>query len=60
MIHTPLGNLRGTVENNIRVFRGVPFAEPPVGERRFRAPVPKQAWSGVRDATQFPPKPGRP
>ncbi|WP_419804724.1 carboxylesterase/lipase family protein [Terriglobus sp.] len=53
MVHTPLGNLRGTVENNIRVFRGVPFAEPPVGERRFRAPVPKQGWTGVHDATQF-------
>lgn len=52
-VHTPLGNLRGTVENNVRVFRGVPFAEPPAGERRFRAPVPKQAWTGVRDATQF-------
>ena len=53
MVHTPLGNLRGTVENNVRVFRGVPFAEPPVGDRRFRAPVPKQGWTGVRDAVQF-------
>ena len=52
-VHTPLGNLRGTVENNIRVFRGVPFAEPPIGEKRFRAPVPKGSWTGVRDATAF-------
>lgn len=52
-VHTALGSLRGTVENNIRVFRGVPFAEPPVGPRRFRAPLPKAPWTGVRDATQF-------
>lgn len=52
-MHTPLGNLRGTVENNVRVFRGVPFAEPPTGDRRFRAPVPKGAWTGVRDAKEF-------
>lgn len=60
VVHTPLGNLRGTVENNIRVFRDVPFAEPPVGERRFRAPVPKGAWTGVRDAKEFAPEAWQP
>jgi para-nitrobenzyl esterase len=35
------------------VFRGVPFAEPPVGELRFKAPVKKAAWTGVRDAMTF-------
>ena len=57
MVHTPLGNLRGETVGDVRVFRGVPFAEPPVGERRFRAPVPKQGWSGVRDAVQFSAEP---
>ncbi|WP_136057312.1 carboxylesterase family protein [Microbacterium sp. K24] len=36
-------------------FLGIPFAEPPVGERRFQAPVPKAPWSGVRDALEFAP-----
>lgn len=56
-VHTPLGDLRGDEVNGVRIFRGVPFAEPPVGERRFRGPVPKQAWKGVRDATQFSAEP---
>ncbi|WP_223622541.1 carboxylesterase/lipase family protein [Microbacterium sp. EST19A] len=36
-------------------FLGIPFAEPPVGERRFQAPVPKAPWAGVRDALEFAP-----
>ncbi|WP_431797054.1 carboxylesterase family protein [Microbacterium kunmingense] len=34
-------------------FLGIPFAEPPVGERRFAAPVPVPPWDGVRDATAY-------
>jgi len=34
-------------------FLGVPYAQPPVGELRWRAPLPAAAWSGVRDATRF-------
>lgn len=52
-VETPLGALRGTHEEGVRVFRGVPFAEPPVGDLRFRAPVAKRAWTGVRDASRF-------
>ncbi len=37
----------------IRVFRGVPYALPPTGERRFAPPQPPAPWSGNRDATQF-------
>ena len=36
-------------------FLGIPFAEPPVGDLRFAAPVPARAWSGVRDATEHGP-----
>jgi para-nitrobenzyl esterase len=50
---TPLGRLAGVRSGAVRLFRGVPFAEAPVGSGRFRAPVTKQAWTGVRDATQF-------
>jgi len=36
-------------------FLGIPFAEPPVGARRFAAPVPHRPWPGVRDATAYGP-----
>jgi para-nitrobenzyl esterase len=52
-VRTPLGSLRGESLGGVRVFRGVPFAEPPVGDLRFRAPVAKRAWTGVREATKF-------
>ena len=50
---TSYGKLRGTLENGIRVYRGVPFAKPPIGPLRFRPPQRAQAWGGVRDATRF-------
>ena len=37
----------------VNIFRGVPFAEPPVGPLRFRPPVASKPWSGERDATKF-------
>ncbi len=49
----------GTVEGNkkagLSVFLGVPYAEPPVGDLRWREPQPVKAWSGVRAATRFAP-----
>jgi para-nitrobenzyl esterase len=53
--HTAFGDLRGLWQNGIATFRGVPFAEPPVGERRFAAAEPAQPWRGLRDATQHGP-----
>lgn len=53
VIRTASGRLRGQVQKGVRVFRGVSFAEPPVGELRFRPPVVKRAWTGVLDATRF-------
>ncbi|RBQ20617.1 carboxylesterase/lipase family protein [Spongiactinospora rosea] len=51
-IATPAsGALRGSWERELAVFRGVPYAVPPVGERRWRPAKPLPAWSGVRDAT---------
>ncbi|HTY28235.1 MAG TPA: carboxylesterase family protein, partial [Mycobacterium sp.] len=55
--HTSLGALRGAIEGGVRVWRGVPYAEQPVAERRFRAPAPLQPWSGVRDALEHGPVP---
>ena len=53
LLTTPLGKLRGERNGPLRVFRGVPFAEPPIGPLRFGPPHPKQPWTGVRDATHF-------
>ena len=52
-VRTPAGTLQGELESGVRVFRGVPFAQPPVGPLRFRPPIKAQAWAGVRDATRF-------
>jgi para-nitrobenzyl esterase len=41
----------------LAVFRGIPFARPPVGELRFAAPQPAAAWDGVREAIEFGPPP---
>lgn len=49
----PLGLLRGELAHGVRVFRGVPYAEPPVRSLRFHAPEPVKPWKGLRDATHF-------
>jgi len=55
VVDAPAGAARGTREEGLRVFRGIPFAQPPVGERRWRAPADLPRWQGVRDATRFGP-----
>ncbi|MEM8922381.1 MAG: carboxylesterase family protein [Actinomycetota bacterium] len=51
------GRLRGGWEDKgaVAVFKGIPFAAPPVGERRWRPPAPAAAWDGVRPATKHGP-----
>jgi para-nitrobenzyl esterase len=51
-IETQVGRLRGSVEDDVATFRGVPYAQPPVDALRFRAAQPVAAWPGVRDATR--------
>lgn len=51
------GKLRGAREAGVAVFRGIPFAEPPVGVLRFAAPRPVRGWSGVREALSYGPPP---
>lgn len=50
---TQYGVLEGVCESGVNVFKGVPFAAPPVGENRWRAPQPLQSWQGVRSAKKF-------
>jgi para-nitrobenzyl esterase len=44
------GRVRGRVSDGIHAFLGIPYAAPPVGAARFRAPAPVVPWDGVRDA----------
>ena len=54
---TENGMVRGmaAADARITVYRGVPFAAPPVGELRWRAPQPASSWKGVRDCLEFMP-----
>jgi para-nitrobenzyl esterase len=46
-----------TADGAVRIFKGVPFAAPPVGTLRWRAPQPVVPWTGVRDCTHWGPSP---
>lgn len=47
------GKVKGLVEHGLGSFKAIPFAEAPVGDLRWKAPVPKKPWSGVLEATEF-------
>ena len=47
------GLIKGTADEGVRVYRGIPFAAPPVGDLRWRPPQPVESWEGVRDASEF-------
>ena len=47
------GIIQGTVMEDMSVYKGIPFAAPPVGENRWKAPQPVQPWEGVWDATKY-------
>src|SRR5499427_4482598 len=55
-VQTETGLIAGTVsatQPSVRVFKGIPFAAPPLGENRWRAPLPAPKWDGVRKADAF-------
>lgn len=53
-ITTRLGKVDGLSKGNIQAFRGIRYAEPPTGERRFLPPVAASGWEGTLDGTAFP------
>ena len=58
-IRTADGHVAGTIigdaEAPVRVYRGIPYARPPLGDLRWRAPAPTLPWEGIRECTQMPP-----
>ena len=53
IIHTESGWVEGVVQRNLIAFRGIPYAAPPVGDLRWRAPAPPTRWDGIRNASRF-------
>jgi len=47
------GLIKGTMDDGVRVFKGIPYAAPPMGDLRWRPPGPAASWDGVREATDW-------
>ncbi len=51
------GLVQGKIENGLVVYKGIPFAAPPVGDLRWKAPQPVEKWEGIKEAFDFAPAP---
>ena len=61
--HVETGDVAGVLDDGLAVYKAIPYAAPPVGNLRWRAPQPAQPWQGVRKCDEFgkmPPQPTRP
>ena len=61
--HVETGDVEGVLEETLAVYKAIPYAAPPVGNLRWKAPQPALPWEGVRVCDQFgpmPPQPTRP
>jgi para-nitrobenzyl esterase len=56
VVDPPAGRLEGRSENGVRVFRGIPYAKPPVGAARWQPPAELPRWEGLRQAFEFGPQ----
>lgn len=55
IIETAYGRVQGEKINEVCVWKGIPYAKPPISSLRFRPPVKPEAWEGIRNATEFSP-----
>jgi para-nitrobenzyl esterase len=55
VVTTKAGALEGVLSGDTLVFKGVPYAEPPLGDKRWRPPAAPASWTGIRPATRFGP-----
>lgn len=55
IVQTKAGKLRGAVQDGVAVFKGIPYAAPPIGQFRWRPPQAVSPWQGIRDALAFGP-----
>ena len=61
--HVETGDVEGVLDSTLAVYKAIPYAAPPVGKLRWKAPQPARAWEGVRVCNEFgkmPPQPTRP
>ena len=61
--HVETGDVEGVIEDGLAVYKAIPYAAPPIGNLRWRAPQPALPWDGVRKCDKFgpmPPQPTRP
>jgi para-nitrobenzyl esterase len=55
IVKTDAGSVSGSQQGGLRVFTGIPFAAPPTGDLRWKAPAPVKPWDGVKETTVFSP-----
>jgi para-nitrobenzyl esterase len=55
IVHSPAGEVEGLIENRLRLFKGIPYALPPVGPARWKPPSSMPRWEGIRKAIEFGP-----
>ncbi|MEO7093477.1 MAG: carboxylesterase family protein, partial [Polyangiales bacterium] len=53
VVETRTGTVRGELRDGVSIWKGIPYAAPPIGALRFRPPQPAAGWPGERDATKF-------
>jgi len=53
IIDTKSGKIQGYIENGLEIFKGIPYAEPPIGELRFKPPIAKTSWADILETTAY-------
>lgn len=57
LVETKVGKVEGYIQGGIHIYKGIPFAKPPIGDLRWKAPQPVQPWKEVKECTEFGPSP---